>query len=132
MTTYAHLWTWIALNCELAITHNCAAIDLDGTAGRDDINMNLCIPICSGELRIGIAEGHVQPRHFFVLKKVANQFLEAGECTDGKFTGPVTVRYGEQVIVQFLSQGFALAGDICYVAVFDGDSHRMFQDAVFL
>jgi hypothetical protein len=47
------------LNGEYAVAHNDVPIYFDGAARRDNVNMNAGIPIGTGELGIGIAEGHV-------------------------------------------------------------------------
>ncbi len=55
------------LDDEFAVTHNDATIHLDGTATRNDINMDFGIPVGTCKFGIWITEGNMQAGHFLIL-----------------------------------------------------------------
>src|SRR5215469_7554359 len=96
------LFPSISLYGKFAVTHDDTTIYSDGAASWDDIHVDGCVPISPRKLGIRIAKGDVQTRHFFVLQEIARKFFEAGERTDGKFTGTIAVGDREQVVAQFI------------------------------
>ena len=45
------------LDDEFAVTHDEPAVDLDSATTRNDVDVDGGVPIGSGELRVGVAEG---------------------------------------------------------------------------
>src|SRR5579875_7347 len=119
-------------NRKLTIAHDDTAINLDGAAGGDDINMNLRIPVSPGKLGVGVTEGDVQAGHLLILQQVAGQLFEAGEGADGKFARPIAVGGRKQVVMQFAGQFLVLAADTGDIAAFDSNGNRMLQDTILL
>ena len=118
------------LDDEFTVTHDEQTIDFDSAATGNDVDVDSGIPIGSGELWVGVAEGDVQAGHLLVLQEVAYEFFEAGECTDGELARPVAVGDGEEVVAHLLGHGGILTIDLGDIALLYGDDDGMFQYAV--
>jgi len=118
------------LDDEFAVTHDEQAIDFDGAATGNDVDVDGGIPICSGELRVGVAKSNVQAGHLLVLQEVAYEFFETGECANGEFARTVAVGDGEEVVAHLLGHSDILTIDLGDIALLHGDDDGVFQYSV--
>src|SRR6266404_7568663 len=85
-----------------------------------------------GLVAVGIAEGNVDAREFFVLEKDADHFRKSEVSAEGELADAVAVFVGVTVAPEFFFEIFALALDMPQARAFDLEHHwRTPQVAVF-
>jgi len=110
---------------KLPAFHHLFAVEPDIEIAADAVDVRFRNPVRASVLGIGMTEGDVNARNFFILQNVADDVRTGGVGAARKFADPIAVFICAGVSAKFVAQVFILARQRPDAVVFYFDRERI-------